>query len=115
MPTETSADPPDTAPLGLLEQVGMLATGGVSSRELVEDALRRTEAAQADLNAFRVIRAEEALAEAEAADRRIAAGRGRAAAGVPVAIKEDVDLAGHPTLFGCGGSRSPADRGRTRW
>ena len=49
----------------------------VSSRELVEDSLRRTEAAQADLNAFRVIRAEEALGEAEAADRRIAEGRGR--------------------------------------
>ena len=76
MPTETSANPPDTAPLGLLEQVGMLGAGGVTSRELVEDALRRTEAAQADLNAFRVIRAEEALAEADAADRRIAAGEG---------------------------------------
>ena len=109
MPTETSANPPDTAPLGLLEQVGMLSAGGVTSRELVEDALRRTEAAQADLNAFRVIRAEEALEEADAADRRIAAGEGAPLLGVPIAIKEDVDLTGHPTLFGCGGSRPPAD------
>ena len=109
MPTETSANPPDTAPLGLLEQVGMLRAGGVTSRELVEDALRRTEAAQADLNAFRVIRAEEALEEADAADRRIAAGEGAPLLGVPTAIKEDLDLTGHPTLFGCGGSRSPAD------
>ena len=76
MATETS----DTD-LGLREQVGMLAAGGVSSRELVEESLRRTEAAQRDLNAFRVIRAEEALAEADAADRRIAAGRRRGAAG----------------------------------
>ncbi len=110
MPTETSADTQSTASLGLLEQVGMLAAGGVSSRELVDDALRRTEAAQADLNAFRVIRAEEALAEAEAADGRIARGEGAPLLGVPVAIKEDVDLAGYPTLFGCGGSRRPADR-----
>ena len=109
MPTETSANPPDTAPLGLLEQVGMLRAGGVTSRELVEDALRRTEAAQADLNAFRVIRAEEALEEADAADRRIAAGEGAPLLGVPTAIKEDLDLTGHPTLYGCGGSRSPAD------
>lgn len=104
MPTRTSPD------LGLREQVGMLATGGVSSRELVEAALRRTESAQLDLNAFRVIRAEEALAEAEAADRRIAQGDGGALLGVPVAIKDDVDLAGYPTLFGCGGSSPPAER-----
>ncbi len=104
MPTKTSPD------LGLQEQVGMLATGGISSRELVEESLRRTEAAQRDLNAFRVIRAEEALAEAEDADRRIAAGNGGPLLGAPVAIKEDVDLAGHPTLFGCGGSFSPAEQ-----
>jgi amidase len=104
MPTKTSSD------LGLREQVGMLATGAVSSQELVEDSLRRTESAQADLNAFRVIRAEKALEEAEAADRRLSRGEGAPLLGVPVAIKEDVDLAGHPTLFGCGGSRSPADR-----
>jgi amidase len=94
--------------LGLGEQVAMVATGGVSSRELVEDSLRRTEAAQRELNAFRVIRAEEALAEAEEADRRIAAGDGAPLLGVPVAIKDDVDLAGHPTLFGCGGTCPPA-------
>ena len=110
MPTETSADTQDTAPLGLLEQVGMLTTGGVSSRELVEEALRRTAAAQADLNAFRVICADQALEEADAADRQIASGEGAPLLGVPIAIKEDLDLAGHPTLFGCGGSRSAADR-----
>ncbi len=104
MPTQTGPD------LGLREQVGLLATGGVSSRELVEDSLRRTESAQRDLNAFRVIRAEEALEEAEAADRRIAEGDGGPLLGVPIAIKEDVDLAGHPTRFGCGGSCPPAER-----
>src|SRR5689334_7682032 len=68
MQSQTDSD------LGLREQVALVATGGVSSIELVEHALRRTEAAQRELNAFRVIRAEEALAEAAEADRRIAAG-----------------------------------------
>jgi amidase len=104
MPSRTDSE------LGLSEQAGMLATGAVSSRELVGESLRWAEAAQRDLNAFRVIRAEQALAEAEAADRRIAGGDGAALLGVPVAIKDDVDLAGHPTLFGCGGSCPPAER-----
>ncbi len=116
MPTETSTQAKDnengaeqTVAMGLREQVGMIATGGISSRELVEQSLRRTESAQRDLNAFRVIRAEEALAEAEAADRRIAQGEGAPLLGVPVAIKDDVDLAGHSTPFGCAGSCPPAD------
>jgi amidase len=88
----------------------MLATGGVSSVELVEGSLARIDAAQRDLNAFRVIRAEEALAEAEAADRRLAQGEGAPLLGVPVAIKDDVDLAGHTTQFGCGGEHRPAGR-----
>jgi amidase len=95
---------------GLSEQVAMVATGEVSARELVEDSLRRTEEAQRVLNAFRVICADEALAEAEAADRRIAEGEGAPLLGVPIAIKDDVDLAGHPTLFGCGGTCPPAER-----
>ena len=49
---------------GLQEQVLSLRTGEASSRELVEAALERAEAAQSTLNAFRIIRAEEALAEA---------------------------------------------------
>ena len=113
MPTETSANAPDTAPLGLLEQVGMLRARRASPRA----SWSRTRCVgprrpRPTLNAFRVIRAEEALAEAEAADRRIAEGEGAPLLGVPVAIKDDVDLAGHTTLFGCGGSRSPADARR---
>ena len=61
------------------------------------------------LNAFRVICAEEALAEADEADRRLGDGEGAPLLGVPVAIKDDVDLTGHTTPFGCGGG-SPAVR-----
>jgi amidase len=94
---------------GLQELALLLQAGETSSRELVEAALARAEAAQGTLNAFRVICAEEALASAEAADRRLAAGEGAPLLGVPVAIKDDVHLTGHTTPFGCGGGQ-PAVR-----
>ncbi|HEX6687360.1 MAG TPA: amidase family protein, partial [Solirubrobacterales bacterium] len=90
---------------GLQEQALRLRAGEVSSRELVEAALGRAEAAQSTLNAFRVICSEEALTAAEQADRRLGDGEGAALLGVPVAIKDDVDLSGHTTPFGCGGGR----------
>ncbi|HEX3609804.1 MAG TPA: amidase [Solirubrobacterales bacterium] len=90
---------------GLAEQTQLLREGDVSSRELVEAALERAEAAQSTLNAFRVICAEEALEAADEADRRLAAGEGAPLRGVPVAIKDDVDLNGHTSPFGCGGGR----------
>jgi amidase len=93
---------------GLEEQVRSLRDGEASSHELVEAALERALAAQATLNAFRVIRSEEALAEAEEADRRLAGGGGGPLLGVPVAIKDDVDLTGQTTPFGCGGGRPAA-------
>jgi amidase len=94
---------------GLTEMVAQVQAGEVSSRELVETALERAERTQKTLNAFRVICAERALAEAEEADRRVAAGEGAPLLGVPVAIKDDVDLTDHTSPFGCGGGR-PAVR-----
>jgi amidase len=94
---------------GLQELSQQLQAGEKSSRELVEAALERAEETQSTLNAFRVIRAEEALAEAEEADRRIAAGESAPLLGVPAAIKDDVDLTGQTSPFGCGGGR-PAVR-----
>ncbi|MET8679308.1 amidase [Streptomyces sp. NPDC004647] len=88
---------------GLVEQARALAEGTVSSRELVEQCLARIEAAQPTLNAFRRIRAEAAVAEADAADRRLAAGERAPLLGVPVAVKDDMDVAGEPTAFGCPG------------
>lgn len=95
---------------GLQQQALLLQTGEVSSREIVELALERAEAAQPTLNAFRVIRAEEAMAEAEEADRSLQRGVGAPLLGVPVAIKDDVDLTGHATPFGCTGEDRPAVR-----
>ncbi|MEU6086336.1 amidase [Streptomyces sp. NPDC047085] len=92
---------------GLAESARALAAGEVTSRALVERALARIEATQPTLNAFRVVRAEAALAEADAADRELAAGVRRPLLGVPVAVKDDMDVAGEPTAFGCRGDFPP--------
>jgi amidase len=100
-----AADGPELAFAGLAQQAALLRTGKVSSRELVGLSLERIEASQPRLNAFRVICAEAALAAADQADARLRGDGGANAPllGVPVAIKDDVDLAGHTTPFGCGG------------
>ncbi len=92
---------------GLAETARALADGEVSSRTLVEQALARIEATQPTLNAFRLVRAEAALAEADAADRELASGARRPLLGVPVAVKDDMDVAGEPTAFGCPGEYPP--------
>ncbi|MFI5496006.1 amidase [Actinoplanes sp. NPDC051859] len=97
------------APDGLTAQAQALAEGTVTSTSLVERALLRIEAAQPTLNAFRRLRAEAAFAEAEDADRRLAAGERLPLLGVPVALKDDIDVAGDPTAFGCDGEFPPQE------
>ncbi|MFC8343165.1 amidase [Streptomyces sp. NPDC057280] len=92
---------------GLVETARALADGTVTARALVERTLARIEAGQGSLNAFRIVRAEAALAEADAADRELAAGVRRPLLGVPVAVKDDMDVAGEPTAFGCRGEFPP--------
>ncbi|MFJ8105988.1 amidase [Streptomyces sp. NPDC096132] len=95
---------------GLAESARALSAGEVTSRRLVEQALARIAATQGTLNAFRLVRAEAALAEADAADRELAAGTRRPLLGVPVAVKDDMDVAGEPTAFGCAGAHPAAAR-----
>lgn len=77
---------------GLAATARALAEGDVSSRVLVEEALARIEATQPALNAFRTVRGEAALAEADAADRERAARGRRPPLGVHYAltVKDDV-------------------------
>ncbi|MGW5694207.1 amidase [Streptomyces asiaticus] len=90
-------------PKGLGEQIRALAGGEVTSRALVEQSLQRIAETQPTLNAFRRVRAEAALREAAEADRRLAAGERLPLLGVPLAVKDDTDVAGEPTAFGCCG------------
>jgi amidase len=71
----------------------LVRDGEVHPRELVESSLRRIEALDPQLNAFRVTLAEQALAAAEHP-------LSGALAGVPIAIKDDQALAGQPTTYG---------------
>jgi amidase len=91
----------------MAEQADLLASGLASSRELVEQALERVEHSQQTLNAFRCLRPEAALDEADEADRRRRAGEGGPLLGVPVAVKDDTDVAGQTTAFGCSGTFVP--------
>ncbi|HET6510140.1 MAG TPA: amidase [Baekduia sp.] len=94
----------DLAFAGLGTQAALLARGEASSVDLVEGALARIDAAQGDLNAFRIVCDEAAREQAAEADRRRAAGEESPLLGVPVAIKDDMDLAGETTAFGCAGT-----------
>jgi amidase len=106
----TTAPVEDPAFGGLRAQVGLLAERAISSRELVEQTLSRIAATQPTLNAFRRVRDDAALREAEEADSMLAAGERLPLLGVPLAIKDDTDLAGETTPFGCAGDFSVAQQ-----
>ncbi|TDC09429.1 amidase [Actinomadura bangladeshensis] len=95
--------------LGLVGQAAALARGDVSSSELVEESLESI-GRQESLGAFRVVRSEGAAQEALDADKRLAKGERLPLLGVPVAIKDDTDLAGETTPFAVAGDHQPAKR-----
>jgi amidase len=85
---------------GVVGQAELVRRGEVSSRELVELSLERIERLDPELNAFRLVMPERALADAEAADAARATGEARPLLGVPVAVKDAEDVAGAPTRWG---------------
>ncbi len=101
-------DGAELAGAGIARQAEMLDAGTVSSRELVEACLARIEALDPTVNAFRVVLAERAREEAEEADRRLAAGERAPLLGVPVAFKDNVDIAGELTTHGTRAFTEPA-------
>jgi len=85
---------------GAARQADMIRSREVSARELTELYLERIARLDPQLNAYRVTFAERALAEADQADGRAKAGDRRPLIGVPVAIKDDCDVAGEATAYG---------------
>jgi amidase len=85
---------------GIAEQARMIREGEVSPTEVVQACLDRIEELDPRLNAFRVVLADKALAEAQQAEGRRGAGGDRPLLGVPIAIKDDVDVAGTTTAWG---------------
>ena len=92
-------DATDLAFAGAVRQAELVRRREVSARELVELYLRRIDRYDGDLNAYRVTFDERALAEADQADARAKGGDTRPLLGVPIAIKDDMDVAGERTAL----------------
>ncbi|MGZ5374929.1 MAG: amidase [Solirubrobacterales bacterium] len=101
-------DPVDLAFAGVARQAELIRSGQISSRELVELYLGRIERLNPQINAFNAVFSEQALAEAEAADKRREGATGAPLLGVPIAVKDNVDIAGQVTNFGTGAFEEPA-------
>lgn len=77
-----------------------LATGKISSRELVDLHIERIERLDGPLNSVVVRNFDEARQAAAASDARLHQGKGGALEGVPVTIKEAINLRGLPLTVG---------------
>ena len=86
----------------------MVRAGEVSPTELVRLCLDRIARLDPQLNAFRKVFAERALLEAEQAEARLKAGDERPLLGVPIAIKDEVDVAGEVNTHGTDAFTEPA-------
>lgn len=96
---------------GVAGQAALVRDGRLSSRELTAACLDRIDRLDGRLNAFTNVMREQALAEADARDRSQAGGRETGPLhGVPVAIKEELDVAGEVTTFGGRANSTPARR-----
>lgn len=85
----------------IAEVAPRVARGEVTSEKLTEECLSQIEAFNPKLNAFITITADDALRAARAADKEIAGGRYRGPLhGIPVSLKDLVDLKGTPTTAG---------------
>src|SRR5882762_11756047 len=70
----------------------------ITAEQITEECLRRIEEDNARLNAFILVMADAARQQAREADRELAAGRDRGPLhGVPISIKDLIDVAGTPT------------------
>jgi amidase len=85
---------------GAAQQARMLADGTVTAPELVELYLDRIARVDRGLRSFRVVLADSARQEAGMAQDRLNAGERLPLLGVPIAIKDDVDVAGEATTYG---------------
>jgi amidase len=99
------------ADLPASELVRLTTTGEVTATTVAQASLARIESRNPGLNAFSVVLADEALVAAAELDRLQEAGGPLGPLhGVPVGIKEEIDVVGCVTTFGGRGNHTPATR-----
>ncbi len=95
-----SSGPADLHALSAREVLARFRGRKLSPVEYLESLIRRTEAMQPRINAYGDTYFDEALVAAEAATRRYASGAARALEGLPVAVKDEAELAGKRSTNG---------------
>jgi amidase len=90
----------DLAFAGAAEQARMLAAGTITAPALLEVYLDRIARLDPQLRSYRVVLADNARQEAEAAQRRLEAGERLPLLGIPVAVKDDINVGGQLTTYG---------------
>ncbi|MBC7871967.1 MAG: amidase, partial [Chitinophagaceae bacterium] len=85
------------ADLTVVEAARAIREGEITSEQLVVELIERIERYEY-LNAFTLFNPDEVLAQARAADAKVSAGGALGALhGVPLIIKDNIDIAGLPT------------------
>jgi amidase len=93
---------------GVVETARAVGARETTARAVTEAALARIAEADRRLNAFSVVLADEAIAEADRREAALLAGEPPGPLhGVPMAIKEEIDVAGTVTTFGGRGNTTP--------
>ena len=100
--------PAEAVSAGPTRQAELLAAGTLTSRQLTEATLDAIERENPAINAAVAVYADEALAAADEADRRRAAGESGPLLGIPVTVKDDLDLEGKVTGKGSRAMLLPA-------
>ncbi len=95
-------DDEDLGYAGITGQRELLRSRAISARELLEAVLRNIERLEPQLRCFTKVYADRVLDEAAAVQRRLDAGDDAPLLGVPIAVKDLVDVEGEPTGWGTG-------------
>jgi amidase len=85
---------------GAAQQARLLAAGTTTAPALLDLYLDRIARLDPELRAYRIVLADSARKEAAAAQARLERGERLPLLGVPIAIKDDVDIAGQATTYG---------------